>query len=134
MISWPFMMVVQVHHPWWESIVVVQFLPATYLPVIRLWFILKRTFIFAIIMDSKWNTIQQVSKSHQFKTTLTTYHIDKFWEYSSFPGIFILCKKSYQNCQNERIFSMTFKCGYYLKQEFYHQLINLDIKWHFFTH
>ena len=41
--------------------------------------------------------------------------------------------KSHQNCLNERIFSMTFKCGYLLlKAVYYHQLINLDIKLYFF--
>ena len=68
MIPWPFMMVVQVHHPWWESIVVIQFLPAMSRQAMRSWFILKLTGIMTIIMVSKWNIIQQVT--HQLKTTL----------------------------------------------------------------
>ena len=82
-IPWLFMMVVQVRHLLWESIVVIQFHPATYLPVMRFWFILKLTIIMAIIMDSKWNTIQQVSKTNQFKTTLYVIEIDsEFREHS----------------------------------------------------
>ena len=69
-IPWPFMMVIQVHHPWWEGIVVIQFLPAMSLQAMRSWLILKQTILIATIMDSKWNTIQQVSKTHQFKIKL----------------------------------------------------------------
>ena len=74
---------VQVHHPWWESIAVIRFLPAMSLQAMRSWFILKQTIIMAIIMDSKWNTIQQVSKTHQFKIKLNII-------YAKFFGISII--------------------------------------------
>ena len=57
MISCPFMMVIQVHHICWESIAVIQFLPAMSHQTMRSWFI----FILMVLeqkLDSNWNTIQ----------------------------------------------------------------------------
>ena len=84
---------VQVHHPWWESIAMIRFLPAMSLQAMRSWFILKQIIGMAIIMDSKWNTIQQVSKTHQFKIKLNII-------YAKFFGIsIILLFKSDKNLQ-----------------------------------
>ena len=87
----PFMTVVQVLHSWWESIVVLQFHQAIYLPAMRSWFIWLLT-SFPNFMDSKWNIIQQVSKTHQFKRTLNI--IEKN---AKFFGTFISLFKSDKN-------------------------------------
>ena len=101
-IPWPFMMGVQVHHPWWESIVVFQFLPAMSLQAMRSWF----SFILMVVkkeLDSKWNTIQQVNKSnqvitHKIKIILTIMEIDtSFLEYYLFLSSFIFTYNG-QNC------------------------------------
>ena len=82
MIPWPFMTVVQVHHLWWESIVVLQFLLAMSLQAMRSWFNFNLMNMKMILMvDSKWNTIHYVSKSHQFKTKKNSVTFQKWIMY-----------------------------------------------------
>ena len=69
------MMVIQVHHPWWESIVELQCHQATSLQAITSWFIFN-LIIAQEVLDSKWNTLQQVRKTHPLKATLNIIAID----------------------------------------------------------